>query len=245
MHYETTLQTTHEDERLVSKLTRAAAQINMSRVEGLFKGIDRGNKTVTKVDFAIDIKESPFHRFGVTSPRDLPKIPLSNKEPDAKYMAQDSQEKTNSSTQNNNSSEIPVLTPIDKRNKSKKAASKRVTDPSKPFRTFPRGALRKGLTSKFSRDYELYIAAGSMSYDPGIYCNEEDLIIALDSKIGNSNLKNCDIDNNTACRNETNYTCGDDDNDEVFKDNSLFSSKSTPVLALSKVASGKILFKRS
>ena len=66
MQHDTLLQTTNEDEHLVSKIMRAASQ-NYNKLDGFTKGIGNDKKNIMQMDFTLNIKQSPFLKFSIGS----------------------------------------------------------------------------------------------------------------------------------------------------------------------------------
>lgn len=191
MNYETTLITTTEDEKVVSKIQRICI-VSFKNTNGPTRQLNSEDKRIPTLDFRKCIKESPFSRYNAaTAPENI----LPNRTSSTKLG--------NTHSENNPPGFISdVMTPI---NFNPHLMGKKSL---KNHRTFPKGILKKGTDSRFSKKFEKYILPEAKAK---IFNFEEQEIHE------NEISPNIQINQDKPNFAETNYTCGDDD-PKIFRD---------------------------
>ena len=224
---DTYIQTTNEDEHLHNKLAKTA-KFGIHKLDGIKQrvGVTSENPISEKLSFGIDVKESPFNKFQLSAgTRGLlhiysdPGFKNSLQGPDDQELPPEAKKIHSSEGLVQKNSSVPQ-------------SRKKQPGLTKVFKTYPKGILKKKLKSKYSLNFEKYINTDKLCFDPNF---TDDLDKCPEPEEIFQNKKENANDANSGCTVETNYTCGDDE-EEIYKDaSSLFNTRQTSVRAFASM----------
>ena len=221
--YSDTLLTTNEEDRLLNKVSRLClAGVEKPMVK---HSMDTERRAPSKLDFGLYIKESPFSKFSKPTSKLNKSSPKSDSDSqDFKMMLENNigtRDTTQFSSEQVLHGNAKPTQPLNSGLQTRKLPISK-----KSCRTYPRGILKKGENSKYSKNFQQYFRTDYLSQNNYDIEEEEDPGLVNDSEL---ELDKYVPNNPNGGEAETQYTCGDDEEVIAYKDRSIFNSQNSTV----------------